>query len=98
MRDAHELYAILDAFSDSPVVCRHPGLWRDGAAAMRVALMERADDLRLAVGMLDEDPMMAVRLMRTVAGVAQQCALSVEIAERTGRRMCANRAKADAEE
>ena len=93
MNSQHTLCAILDRFSDSRVVCKHSGLFRGGAEAMQELLVKRADDLRLAAGMIDdgECPEVAVKLLRAVASDAQQFAMTVEIAARTGTALSANR-------
>jgi hypothetical protein len=88
---AHDICAVLDQFCDGRVTCGHPGLWRDGAAAMREAIRQHAADLARAAEVLDADPAQATRLLRVVADRVQVMARTLEI----GVRMCENAEEAD---
>jgi hypothetical protein len=90
--EQHDICAILDVFTEGGPVCGHTGLFRGGAAAMRAAICECADDLREAEELLREGdtPEVAVLILRRVADECQQFARTTDIAIRTGAARCAN--------
>ncbi len=93
------IHEVLDGWMDDRVTCGLSGLWRGGAQAMHAALIDGADDLALAAALLQEgeDADTIVRLLRGVADRAQLMARTVDIARRTGVRMCAESERSDAD-